>query len=294
MNNQLQTFAFFLFVAGLPGLPLGTAQAEARADQQLATVIDTIPDIIFYKDLEGVYRGGNRAWSSLVGRPLEEIIGKTDFDLFPEEVARSFRGFDEQMLSELSTSRNDEWVRYPDGRKLLLDTLKTPWVDAQGNVLGVLGICRDITPREAQEGQQTDVSLQEAVMVANARFYDALAAMFDGDLSVMQEVWSHADDVSLQGPFGGRMEGWDAVESHFVKESKMGMAGRVHCMNPLWTVGTDMASVSCREVGEDMTVNGDPVAVDHRATNVFRLEDGEWKMVHHHTDMSPTLDTADE
>lgn len=261
------------------------ATADSARETRLETVINTIPDIIFYKDLDGVYRGGNQAWAALAGKPLEQLIGKTDFDLFPEDLARSFRAYDQKMLESGETSRNDEWVDYPDGRHVLLDTLKTPWLDAEGKVLGVLGICRDITHRAGNDPAQ-----EAALLEANNHFYKALDAMFTGDLSLMRAVWSHSDEASLQGPFGNRIDGSEAVLAHFDKESKMGMAGRVLCKNIRTGLGTDMAYVTCIEEGDNMTLNGQPVVVHHRATNVFRLEDGAWKMVHHHTDLAPSLE----
>jgi PAS domain S-box-containing protein len=50
----------------------------------MTSVINSTPDLIFYKDLEGVYLGANKAFSEPIGRPIDEIVGKTDFDLFPE------------------------------------------------------------------------------------------------------------------------------------------------------------------------------------------------------------------
>jgi PAS domain S-box-containing protein len=284
-NTAIRFLSTLLLTSILAGNIAATAAAEH--EDHLETVLNTIPDIIFYKDLNGIYRGGNQAWAALVGQPLEQIVGKTDFDLFPEAVARSFREYDRQMLESLETSRNDEWVDYPDGRHVLLDTLKTPWLDADGKVLGVLGICRDITHRASDT---PDPAREAALLEANDQFYKALDAMFTGDLSVMQSVWSHGDDVSLQGPFGDRIDGWEAVEAHFTKESQMGMTGRVLSKNIRSCLGTDMAYVTCIEEGEDMTIGGKPVVVHHRATNVFRLEDGSWKMVHHHTDLAPALD----
>tara|TARA_B110000285_G_scaffold90166_1_gene103328 strand:+ start:639 stop:1097 length:459 start_codon:yes stop_codon:yes gene_type:complete len=114
----------------------------------LTTVMNSIPDIIFYKDLAGVYRGGNSAWAKLTGQPLDQIIGKTDFDLFPEELATSFRTYDQAMLASGQSRSNQEWVVYPDGQRVLLETVKTPWLDANGKVLGLVGICHDITARQ--------------------------------------------------------------------------------------------------------------------------------------------------
>lgn len=124
---------------------------EETIEQQfslMTSVINSIPDLIFYKDIEGVYLGCNKAFSELIGRPVDEIVGKMDVDLFPEDVAGFFREKDREMLASRHTKRNDEWVDYPDGRHVLLDTLKTPLFDEQGKLCGVLGISRDITGRE--------------------------------------------------------------------------------------------------------------------------------------------------
>ena len=121
--------------------------ADNAADQLeiVTTAMNSIPDIIFYKDMDGVYRGGNTAWATLAGKPLDQLIGKTDFDLFPADVAKSFQSHDKAMLDAGKARRNEEWLTYPDGRKVYVETLKTPWLGKDGKVLGVLGICHEIT-----------------------------------------------------------------------------------------------------------------------------------------------------
>lgn len=114
--------------------------------ETITTAMNSIPDIIFYKDTQGVYRGGNTAWSNLLAKPLDQLIGKTDLDLFPEEMAKSFQSYDKAMLVGGKPTRNNEWLVYPDGKKVYVETLKTPWIDKGGKVVGVLGICHEIKP----------------------------------------------------------------------------------------------------------------------------------------------------
>ena len=114
--------------------------------ETITTAMNSIPDIIFYKDIQGVYRGGNTAWSILLGRPVDQLIGKSDIDLFPVEIAKSFQFYDKAMLASGKTTRNKEWLVYPDGKKIYVETLKTPWIAKDGKVLGVLGICYEIKP----------------------------------------------------------------------------------------------------------------------------------------------------
>jgi len=114
----------------------------------LQAVVDSLPDVIFYKDLDGVYRAGNKAWGELAGLPVGELLGKTDFDLFPEDVATGFREQDLEMLRSRQCRRNQEWLDYPDGRRAKVDTLKAPVFDRDGTVIGLVGSCRDITGKD--------------------------------------------------------------------------------------------------------------------------------------------------
>jgi PAS domain S-box-containing protein len=126
------------------------AETAAEPLEVITSAMNSIPDIIFYKDTEGVYRGGNTAWAALAGKPLDQLVGKTDFDLFPADVAKSFQSYDKAMLASGQTTKNEEWLTYPDGRKVYVETLKTPWVDKDGKVLGVLGICHEIEADSAK------------------------------------------------------------------------------------------------------------------------------------------------
>lgn len=128
-----------------------TMDALQQKEMLLLSLLDSIPDLIFYKDIDGVYMGCNTAFEQFVGKPCAQIIGSTDLDLFPREVAESFRAMDAAMLSQKQERKNEEEVTYPDGHKVYLETLKTPYYDKEGNVLGLIGVSRDISERKAKE-----------------------------------------------------------------------------------------------------------------------------------------------
>ena len=129
-----------------------------RQATQINLLLDSIPDIVFFKNTEGVYLGCNLAFVELAGRPRNEIVGKTDYDLFDRQFADSLRGQDRQMLAVGKLRHNEEWVTYPDGRKALLDTMKTPYLGPAGELIGELGISRDITEqKQAQEALLCEV-----------------------------------------------------------------------------------------------------------------------------------------
>ena len=127
------------------------ASELAQKGNFLRTLIDAIPDLIFYKDCNSVYLGCNKAFKSFVGRPEKDLVGCTDLEIFNRDVAILFREMDRKMLSSGESQRNEEWIDYPDGRRVLLETLKTPYFDLDGEVLGIVGISRDITERKRME-----------------------------------------------------------------------------------------------------------------------------------------------
>lgn len=129
-------------------------QREMRIQEQaglIHSLLDSIPDIIFFKDRNGVYMGCNPPFEAFVGRTRDQIIGRTDYDLFSRDVADAFREKDKLMLDCNEPRHNDEWITYPDGRSILIDTLKTPYKGADGERIGILGISRDITGRYRAE-----------------------------------------------------------------------------------------------------------------------------------------------
>lgn len=130
------------------------AAEHDRREMFLRALLDSIPDLIFFKNSSSAYLGCNKAFEAFAGKKERELIGLTDLDLFPREVAEFFREMDRQMMSHRKSRRNEEWVDYPDGRRILLDTLKTPFYDAEGNVLGLIGISRDITQQKHHDEEK--------------------------------------------------------------------------------------------------------------------------------------------
>ncbi len=128
-------------------------QEYAEKETLLRALINSIPDLVFYKDPDSNYLGCNKAFEKFVAKSEADIIGKSDFDLFDQPVAESFRLMDQEMLSLHQSHSNEEYVTYPDGTVICLDTLKTPYYDDNGQVIGLIGICRDITSRKQHEDE---------------------------------------------------------------------------------------------------------------------------------------------
>jgi diguanylate cyclase (GGDEF)-like protein/PAS domain S-box-containing protein len=117
----------------------------------LCNLIDFVPDLIFYKDCEGMYLGCNKAFEEFNGINRSEIIGQSDFDLFAVEKAQFCLETDKQTVITGKPHAHEEWGTYPDGHECLFDTLKAPFFAIDGQVLGLIGISRDITARKQYE-----------------------------------------------------------------------------------------------------------------------------------------------
>jgi ketosteroid isomerase-like protein len=127
------------------------------------------------------------------------------------------------------------------------------------------------------------------VAATNTAFYAALDRIFVGDVAPMREVWSHADDISYMGPNGRFEIGWADVSKDWDRQAALKLGGHVEPVETHAVVGDVLAVISNYEQGENTNAKGKTERVRLRATNVYRLEQGKWKMVGHHTDLLPYL-----
>ena len=117
----------------------------------LKTLINAIPDLVFFKDRNGVYLGCNRAFEQYCGKSEKHLAGLTDRDVFGPGLADFYRANDRKAMELRAPSSNEEWIDYPDGRRVLLETVKAPFYDEAGEPAGIIGISRDITARRSAE-----------------------------------------------------------------------------------------------------------------------------------------------
>ncbi len=120
--------------------------------QRLQTVLQTVPESIFMKDLQGRYVFCNSMVEQVFGRSQQEIVGHTDFELVSHELAELFRENDRLAMASDTPRMNEEIVVFSsDGHEELLQTIKTAVRDNNNNVIGVLGVARDITAQHNAE-----------------------------------------------------------------------------------------------------------------------------------------------
>ena len=126
--------------------------------RRYSLILDTIPQSVFWKDLDGRYLGCNMPFARSAGfAHPDDIVGKTDFDLpWPERETRAYRADDQAVIaSNRPRLHIEEPIQQADGTRIVADTSKVPLVDNDGSTYGVLGIFDDITQRK-----QADIALQ--------------------------------------------------------------------------------------------------------------------------------------
>lgn len=139
----------------------------------LRSIIDSTPDLIFVKDSQGSYLRCNRAYEEFIGLSEENIINKTDFDFVDAETAELFREYDKTMMGSGNSQVSENTATYPDGREVWLETLKAPFKNEDGEVIGVVGVSRNVT-KQRQDAQDLHIagkvfdSSNEGILVTDA------------------------------------------------------------------------------------------------------------------------------
>ncbi|RUQ29225.1 MAG: PAS domain S-box protein [Candidatus Competibacteraceae bacterium] len=133
-------------------------RVEAALERErgfLKILIQTVPYLIWLKDPEGVYLACNPRFERLYGAKEAEIRGKTDYDFVDRELADFFRENDRAAIAASKPSISEEELIFAnDGHRELVETIKTPMFDAEGQLVGVLGVARDITEYRRHEAIQ--------------------------------------------------------------------------------------------------------------------------------------------
>jgi len=146
-------------------MAFGLVDHQAQTDRIfLRTLLDSVPDLIWMKDPNGVFLACNAHFEQLLDASEKEILGRTDFDFVPHELAEFFRQKDIEAMNAGGPVRNEELITLRrTGYRGHFDTIKTPVRDRSGRLIGVLGVARNITERKEMEH-----ALEESTALLNA------------------------------------------------------------------------------------------------------------------------------
>ena len=133
-----------------------SADAERALFRSFTT---SVPDLFFVKTPQGVYRGCNPAFETMLGLREEQVIGRTVHDVLPREMADEITGIEHAVLSSGKPDLREQWLPLPTGELRCLEMLRAPYFAADGSLLGLLGIGRDVTDRRRLQEQTRLASL---------------------------------------------------------------------------------------------------------------------------------------
>ncbi len=155
----------------------------------LRTLINTMPDLVWLKDPDGVYLTCNPVFEQLYGAEEAEIIGKSDYDFTTTENAQFFREHDLAAIAAGKSTVNQEWLTFKaNGYRGYFETIKTPMRNPSGKLIGVLGIARDITQSQQREA---------ALALSEQRFRKLFEDTMDATMLLQDGHFADANRASL-------------------------------------------------------------------------------------------------
>jgi PAS domain S-box-containing protein len=154
-----------------------TEEHLSKSEGHFRTLVKTIPDLIWLKDTDGVFLACNPMFEDFFGAREADIIGKTDYNFVDRELADFFIKNDRRAMAAGKPSSNEEWLTFAsDGHRALYETIKTPLLDSNGTIIGVLGIARDISERKRAEEERARLEAQ----LMHAKKMEAIGVLSGG------------------------------------------------------------------------------------------------------------------
>jgi len=149
------------------------------------SLVETLPQNIFRKDLQERFTFGNQQFCKVLGRPLHEIVGKTDFDFFPRELAEKYQQDDRKMIQTGKPFTTVEEHQPPGKSKMYVQVVKTPLFGPNGDIIGLQGIFWDITEQRLAEEKIRRVN---SLLAQNRKELRARNRQMQDDLQMAREV----------------------------------------------------------------------------------------------------------
>ena len=222
-------------------------QEAARSHRQLRdsealthSLVENLVQNIFRKDLQGRFTFANTNFCLAIGRALNEVLGKTDFDFFPEDLAAKYQADDLKVITTRKVLETEEEHETASGERLVVKVVKTPVYNAAGEIIGMQGIFWDITEQKRA---------QEELAASRERFALAVRGSTDGiwdwDIGT-DEIYFSSRFKRLLGysydELEDRFEEWEkrmhpddrdmalaAFENHLKYESPFDVEYRLRC-----------------------------------------------------------------
>lgn len=181
-------------------------KAELQKNENLLrSIIHNIPDLIWLKDVNGLFLACNTSVERFFGAKEADIIGKTDYDFVDKKLADFFRANEQIVMTAGTPLINEELIHFAnDGHNAFLETVKTPLYDMDNKLIGILGIGHDITLRKKTELQLLEKEVQY-LNLANSGLALVWTAGLDKLCNYFNNSWLNFTGRTLEQEIGN---GW--------------------------------------------------------------------------------------
>ncbi len=161
----------------------------------IAVLMDTIPNPMNYKNLNGQYVGCNKAFADLLGKTKEDVLGKSVFDFFPKEWAKEQRQKDRELLKDEATDNFEMTLHLPDGSSRVMTYNKTVYSNIDGNIGGIVTVMDDVTDRN----QQKQFLIQQSKLAEMGEMVGAIAHQWNEPLVELSAILQDMEFSYTQG-----------------------------------------------------------------------------------------------
>ena len=175
----------------------------------IAVLMDTIPNPMNYKNLNGQYVGCNKAFADLLGKTKEEVLGKSVFDFFPKEWAKEQRRTDRELLKKEATDKFEMTLHLPDGNSRVMTYNKAVYSNIDGQIGGIVTVMDDVTERN----QQKQFLIQQSKLAEMGEMVGAIAHQWNEPLVELSAILQDMEFSYAQGEMSKNKM------SNFVNES---------------------------------------------------------------------------
>ncbi len=199
-------------------------EASEHQRGQLQALLSAIPDLVWMKDANGVFLSCNPAFGRLMGAEPAQIVGKTDYEFFPPEVVEQFHADDSSAAASPTPIIREEWVTYlSDGHRGLLETIKTAVKGKDGQLIGVMGIARDVTK---VHGLLHEVEKARAEALLSSEAKSTFLANMSHEIRTPMNAIMGMSDLCLSTPLNDR-------QRSYVSKIKSASSALLHIINDI-------------------------------------------------------------
>lgn len=145
-----------------------TKRELAHSKAHYLTLIENLPIHVIRKDIEGRFTFASPSFCELLGRPLSAVLGKTDHDFYPPEMANKFRADDHRVMTTRQIINEMETNQLADGTRTRVQVIKVPISDGTGKVAGTQGIFWDVTERMKAEDELRESEAEKRAILESA------------------------------------------------------------------------------------------------------------------------------